>query len=365
MENGSKRSNLWPIIAGLEAFLLLAFLAWQGISWWQSRDSKKKTFQYPTMNVEAAPVVLGEFESFLNAVGTLKATESIIVKAPDGGVVSQILFKSGDTVKKGDVLIRFDDSILQAELAHHQATEELKQKELDRATTLFEKHVFPQSKKDEAVAAHKTATAQVGITRAKLKHMELKAPFGGVVGLKDVSVGAYVKPGEEIVTLDSLDPIYVDFRVNEKDIDTIAIGKQVDVEVDGVPHNQYTGVIEAVDPLADTERHSIRVRALIKNTSLELKPGLFARVKMVERLATDIMLVPESALETEGNQEFVYAIVDGIAHKAPVKTGRRNGTVVEVTSGLQPSLMVVTAGQSRLGEGFPVVVVSDKGKLGY
>lgn len=355
----------WVIVAGVELLLILGLVGWMGLSYWKSASAEKKKYQLPTMTVEAQPVEMGDYETFISTVGTLKANESVDIRAQDGGVIKEILFKSGTPVNKGETLIILDDQLLKANLAEAQARARLAKVEYERAENLFKKRAIPQSKRDDAKAKMEMADAQVEMSKVKLEQSILKAPFTGIIGLKDVSVGAYVKPAQEIVTLDNLNPIKIDFRISEIHLEKIKVGQNIAVEVDGFPHLQYTATIEAIDPIVDAAGHSIRARATMANPNFELKPGLFARIRFSESLHSNAMLVPESAIETEGNQEFVFVIVDGIARRAPIKTGGRNGKDVEVLSGLQPGMMVVTSGQMRIGEGFPVIVIPDKEKIGY
>jgi len=360
-----KPVSKWFIVALIECVLIFSAATWMGVQWWKTRTDSKKTMTLPTVTVEAKPVEMGNFESFINAVGVIKSHESIEVAAQEGGVVKDVRFKSGDHVKKDDVLVQMNDALLQAEKEEHQARLSQANITYDRYMKLFEKKAVPKSKKDEAFASKKIEEARLQMVEEKLERTLLRAPFDGIVGLKDISVGGMVKPGDPIVSLNNIDFMLVDFKVSEFYLDKLHVGKSLEIEVDGFPDNVYTATIESIDPVAEVKDHSIRVRAKIQNVSHELKPGLFARVKLTEDIAENTMLVPEAAIETEGNQEFVYAIIDGIAHHAPVKTGRRNGTVVEIKSGLKPGIMVVTSGQLRLGDGFPVLVVPQKAAIGY
>lgn len=365
IKNILRPKSLWAIFALVELVIIICVALWALIAWLKDDDAAQKKYQLPTVTVEAKPVERTDFETFISAVGTLKANESIIVRPQEGGVIKSVSFSSGEYVKKGEVLLELEDRVLQAQLQEALAKRDTRKAEYDRAESLFAKKAYPKSKRDEALGNYKVSKASVDLMQAKVQQSILSAPFDGIVGLKDVSVGAYIKPGEEIVSLDNVDPILIDFRISEIHLDKVTVGQTVQVEIDGFSQNLYEATIEAIDPVVDAAGHSIRVRAKMQNRGRDLKPGLFARVRFTESLHEKTMIVPESAVETEGNQEFVYAVIDGIARRAPIKTGGRNGRDVEVKSGLQPGMMVVTSGQMRIGEGFPVIVVPDKKKLGY
>jgi membrane fusion protein (multidrug efflux system) len=361
----SLNKSAWVLVSVVELLIILVLGTWVGIKMWNEREAKKKVYTPSTMTVEAQPVEVGDFENFVTTVGTLKASESVILRPQEGGKIEKILFNSSAYVKEGDLLVQFDDSVQRAQLQEAQAKVVGYKAEYGRAESLVKRNAFPKSKLDEAFMRYKMAEADVNMIQSKIDQMKLKAPFDGVVGLRDVSVGAYLKPGEDLVTLAQIDPMKVDFKISEVFLGKFSVGQEVDVEVDGFLGQEFTGTIEAIDPTADEAGHSIRVQAALPNKDHLLKPGLFAKVKFRTDIHENAMMVPEAAVESEGNQEYVYVVLDGVAHKAPVVTGNRNGKNVEIRSGLKPGLMVVTAGQLRIGEGSPVVVVPHKESHAY
>ncbi len=360
-----KKKKIYTVIIMIQAIVIVSLTGWIGKGVWDHYQGSKRQYTPPTVTVESTPVELGDFETFITAVGTLKANEAIMLRPQDGGVVKEILFESGTYVKKGQVLLRLDDAVLKAQLAEAEAKLGSAKADYDRAHALFKQKAAPKSKLDETMGVYKRMEAEVAFNQAKLEQSVLRAPFSGFVGLKDVSVGSYLKPGEDIVSLDSADPIKVDFRISETHIDRLKVTQEVEVTVEGFPDHIYTAIIEAIDPVVDETGHSIRVRAVFDNKDQLLKPGLFSRVRFSNISHKDVMVVPEGAVETEGNEEYVYVVLDGVAHKASIKTGARNGKEVEVRSGLTTGTMVVTSGHLRVQEGTPVIVVPVHETQGY
>lgn len=359
------KKTVYLVVIVIQSILILSLAGWIGKGFWDHYQGTKRKYTPPTVTVEAKPVELGDFETFVTAVGTLKANDSIMLRPQEGGVVKEILFESGTYVKKGQVLLRLDDAVLRAQLAESEAKLTAAKADYDRTKALVKKKAAPKSKLDETMGIYKRMQAEVELSQAKLSQTVLKAPFEGFVGLKDISVGSYLKPGEDIVSLDDVDPIKVDFRVSETHVDRLKVGQEVEVTVEGFQNHLYTAVIEAIDPVVDETGHSIRIRGVFNNKDHLLKPGLFARVRFSDISHEDVMIVPEVSIETEGNEEYVYVVLDGVARKAPIKTGARNGKDVEVRSGLKTGIMVVTSGHLRVQDGAPVIVVPEHEAKGY
>jgi membrane fusion protein, multidrug efflux system len=347
------------IIVFFQSLLLIGGLSYAGWFYWthirQQEDTKKRDI--PQSIVEALPVELGTFETFVSVVGTLKANESIVVRPEVEGKIKEVRFKSGDPVNKGDVLVVLEDAVYRALKKEAQAKVDLYQGKYTRAKILYERRSGTLKEKEEMEAQLAISKAELEKATSQLKKTVIRAPFSGIVGFKTISPGAYVRAGEDLVTLDELDPMSIDFRVAENMIDKVQAGKVVLVEVDGFPDNVFEATIDAVDSNIDPMGHSIRVRAQLTNKEELFKPGLFGKVKLLVSSHEDVIMVPESAVESRGNQEYVYRVEDGKARYTVVKTGGRNGEKVEVLSGLEPGQTVVVAGQMKIQDKWPVVAV--------
>jgi membrane fusion protein (multidrug efflux system) len=214
---------------------------------------------------------------------------------------------------------------------------------------------------DEARAALQAAQADIELAQARLQKATLKAPLSGIVGLRSVSVGAYVTPGERIVELADVDPVKVDFRVQELALSELRRGQPIRVTVDALPGKAFDGEIDAIDPIVDVAGRAIRLRARIPNPRGELSPGLFARVQIVVERREGALLVPESAVFAEGTGRFVYRVREGRAALTAVELGQRRPGQVEIRKGLGRDDVVVTAGHQQLRDGTPVDVLKAGG----
>lgn len=350
---------LWVVIL-VEFLIILGLAAWLGTILWLNRPQEDASKKPDPRSVIAQPVKTTNFEVLLKVSGKLEATDSVVIKPTEPGVIKSILFTSGAAVEKDEILIQLDDTLDLARLQEAEAKLKHAEADYERAENLLKRQVGPAKERDRALAQLEMARAGVNTAQKKLEQTTLRAPFAGIVSIKNVSVGAYVKPGEELLTLVDITPIKVDFQVSEIYLKKLTVGQEVEVEIQGFPDNIYTAVIEAIDPVVESQGHSIKVRAIIPNRKGDLKPGLFATIILKTEIHQGVMTIPESAIETQGNQEYVYVVLDGVARKAPIKTGERNGKEVEVTTGLRPGLMVVTAGQLSIQDGYPVTVVDPK-----
>ena len=307
--------------------------------------------------VEAARAKAGTVIEDLRAVGTLRPNEAVTVVSEIAGRVERIGFREGQPVKAGDVLVELDASILRAELAKARSDLALARANDERAATLATRGLGTLRARDEAHAALQAAQANVALAQARLEKATIRAALSGVVGLRSVSVGAYVTPGERIVELADVDPVKVDFRVQELALPELRVGQPIRVTVDALPGKTFEGEIDAIDPIVDVAGRAIRLRARIPNRGGELSPGLFARVQIVIERREDAVLVPESAVFAEASRRFVYRVRDGRAVLTPVELGQRRPGQVEIRKGLARDDVVVTAGHQQLRDGAPVEIL--------
>lgn len=308
--------------------------------------------------VEAARVKIDTVVEDIRAVGTLRPNEAVTVVSEIAGRVERIGFREGQAVAAGEVLIELDASILRAELAKARSDLTLARANHERAAALATRGMSTQRALDEARAALQAAEAGQALAQARLQKATIKAPLSGIVGLRSVSVGAYVTPGERIVELADVDPVKVDFRVQELALSELRRGQPIRVTVDALPGKAFEGEIDAIDPIVDVAGRAIRLRARIPNQRRELSPGLFARVQIVVERRENSVLVPESAVFAEGSKRFVYRVIDGRAVLTGVQLGQRRPGQVEIRKGLGRDDVVVTAGHQQIRDGSRVDVVN-------
>lgn len=308
--------------------------------------------------VEAAKVVLQTLPQTITAVGSLRSDESVTVRPEVAGRVSSILFREGQHVAKGMTLIRLEPSINQAEVQQARANLKLAQGKYNRAVELSQQNFISGQAKDEAENNLRVAEAAVALADAHLAKTEIKAPFSGIIGLRVVSVGDYVKEGADVVNLESIDPLKVDFRVPEVNMRQVEVGQTLTVSLDAVPGRTFEGKVFALNPLVDAAGRSLVIRAIVRNPGTSLRPGMFARVRLITRDQKDTLVIPEQAVIPQGEEQFVFRVVDGKVQRVKVDIGQRRDAKVEVVKGLDANDVVVTAGQLKLRDGMPVTIAA-------
>ncbi len=314
----------------------------------------------PPMPVEAVPVRVGAVTRSVTAVGSLLSDESVVIRPEVAGRIAAIAFEEGQRVARGTVLVRLDDSIARATLAQAQASIAFSRAELARADQLLRQNTGPARNREQAAAKLLADEAAVQLALAQLGKLTLTAPFDGVLGLRRVSVGDMVQAGQDIVNLESIDTLKLDFRVPELYLPAVKVGQTLTVAVDAFAGQRFEGQVYAIDPLVDVNGRAVVIRARVANPDGALRPGLFARVALTLQVQPDAVLVPEQAIVAVGTRQFVFKVVDGKAVQAPVTLGGRRDAEVEITEGLRPGDVVVTAGQLKIRDGVPVAVVNAK-----
>jgi len=313
------------------------------------------------MTVEAAKVARQPLPQTITAVGSLRSDESVTLRPEVAGRVNAILFKEGQNVRQGMTLVRLDPAINAAEVQQAKANLVLAKSKYDRAVELSQRNFISGQAKDEAENNLRVAEAAVALVEARLAKTEIKAPFSGVIGLRVVSVGDYVKEGADMVNLESIDPLKVDFRVPETYMRQVQPGQTLTVTLDALPGRKFDGKVLAVNPLIDAAGRSVVIRAIVRNADTSLRPGMFTRVNLITKDQQDALVIPEQAIVPQGDEQFVFRIVDGKAARVRVDIGQRRDGKVEVLKGLDLNDMVVTAGQLKLREGMSVTISTAPG----
>ncbi|HLA75482.1 MAG TPA: efflux RND transporter periplasmic adaptor subunit [Gammaproteobacteria bacterium] len=306
------------------------------------------------MPVEVAKVEPGTVTLDISAVGSLRANESVVIRSEIAGRVDAIHFSEGQLVAQGADLLSLDASEFRAQLAESASSVKLNQLNYQRAKDLVGKKLLSQQSYDEAQAKLTQSRANQSLQEARLAKTQLKAPFAGVLGLRQVSPGDYVQPGQDIVNLEDISTLKLDFRVPETYLADIKAGQQVNLQVDAYPNRRFSGKVYAIDPRVDEKTRTLLLRGLIPNPDGLLRPGMFARVSLVLAQRDNALLIPEQALVPKGNTQSVYRIVDGKAVQTNVKIGQRRAGKVEILEGLATHDSVVIGGQMKLQDGMPI-----------
>jgi membrane fusion protein, multidrug efflux system len=318
-------------------------------------DSKGEARAVAVVTMHAAKK---EFAHEVEALGTLRANESVDITAKVADRVAAIHFNEGQQVRKGEVLIELDNTEARADLAAAEAAASDSRSQYKRSQELYQTKALSEAQLDQLHATLLANEARVEAARSRLHDRVITAPFNGRVGLRNVSLGGLVNPGAVITTLDDLSIVKLDFSVPEIFLSTLQPGLTVEARSTAYPDQPFSGRVASVATRVDPTTRAVTIRALIDNRDARLRPGMFMTVKLVRREGLALML-PEQAIVPENDQHFVYVVADGKAHKRAVKIGRRRPGEVEVLEGLTADDGVVVDGTLNLRDGAPVRVQAD------
>ena len=330
----------------------------------QAAIAQSKSFQPPPTAVTTIVASEVPWESTLRAIGTVNSVHGVTVSADLPGIVEAIRFESGKWVKQGDELVRLDTRQERAQLDAGEAERELARLNLERMEGLRQKGVVSQAELDAADARFKTAEAQIGQIRASIERKTIRAPFAGILGIRQVNLGQYLAGGDPVVPLQSLDPIYVDFSVPQQNLAQVSVGTEVDVTLEG-SDTATRGRISAVDTVVDQTTRNVKVRATLANREGQLRPGMFVEAHVAGAPGAPVIAVPASSINYAPYGDSVFVVADlegpqGATYRGVrqqfVKIGGSRGDQVAIVSGLEPGAEIVTSGVFKLRNGAPVVV---------
>lgn len=310
--------------------------------------------QAPLVEVTTAQRALVRDE--LITFGSLRSDESTVIRPEVGGRIASLHFREGQSVKGGELLVSLDDSIARAELAQAQANLDLAEKSYQRAQMLFKRGASNAQAQDEAQSQQQAARASLALAQARLDKTQIRAPYDGVLGLRQVSAGDYLSPGQDLVNLEVLDPLKVDFRIPQKAVSQIRIGQSVELSLDTYPGERFKGEIVALNPRLDEVGRSQAVRAQLGNQDQRLKPGQFVRVSVILAERPNALLIPEEAVMPMGQSLFVNLVVDGKVERRQIRIGQRLRGKAEVREGLQGDEQIISAGWQKVAPGREVRV---------
>ncbi len=314
--------------------------------------------------VEVAKAEAVTLADDVQAVGSLKSSQGVMLRPEVSGRIARLGFSDGQRVRRGQLLVQLDDTLQQAQLKQAEAQASIARTNLQRSRELLAQSFVSQSAVDQNAASLQVAEAQVALAQAQLARMRVLAPFDGTAGLKLVDVGDYVKDGADIVNIEDLSALTVQFALPERYIDRLRAGQGVEVAVDAMPGRSFKGRVQAVDSQVDANGRALQVLAKVDNPGALLKPGMFARPRVVFSVREGAVVVPEEALVPLGAQQFIFKIVDGaggqkVSQRLEARIGLRLPGKVEILEGLAAGDVVATAGQTRLlrGDSLPVRVI--------
>lgn len=321
----------------------------------------------PPVTVTAAEVSQETWQNTLSAVGDIESSQGITVRTEIEGRIVRLEFESGAKVNAGDVLIELDASAEEAQLRALEARAQLAATTLQRQQELREKATNTQADLDAAQATAAEAAANVEGVKTILAKKRIVAPFAGRLGIRLVNTGQFLNKGDAIVSLEALDPVYVDFTLPQQDIGAVKAGLSVRSTVDAFPDRSFDGKIEAVDPRVNSETRNIRVRAVVANPEEVLRPGMFCRTEVLLPEKQSVFVLPSTAIVYSPYGDSVYVVSEQpasgpngasgmIAQQRFIKMGANRGDQVAIASGLKPGERVVTSGQIKLRNGAAVQV---------
>ncbi|HKW36292.1 MAG TPA: efflux RND transporter periplasmic adaptor subunit [Burkholderiales bacterium] len=319
----------------------------------------------PPQTVSTAKAQLAAWQDEFQAVGTLRAVRGSDLAPEVSGVITAILFQSGQEVAEGTPLVQLNNEADVARLQSLSAAVDLAEANYERDKKQLAIQAVSQAVVDADAATLKSAKAQVAEQRALVAKKLIRAPFAGRLGIRSVDVGQYVNAGTKLVTLQALDPVYVDFFAPQKSLSRVALKQKVTLKSDAFPGQEFTGEISSIDPKIDPATRNVQVRATVRNPKRSLLPGMFATISIASGGPERFLTLPQTAVSYNPYGDTVFVVEerkaqDGkaslIAQQKFVTTGVTRGDQVAILSGIKEGDTVVTAGQIKLRSGFPVIV---------
>ena len=359
---------------------LVGLCAASGAAWWFQNQPAAKGDAAPAAaptagvaasgpakpaTVEVAKVETVRLVDETQAVGSLRSRQGVVMRPEVGGRVKQIFFDDGQRVRKGQVMVQFEDQLQAAQLAQAKAELSIAEANHKRNQELVTQNFISKRSVDESAAALEVSKAKLALADATLQRLKVLAPFDGITGLRQINVGDYLKDGADMVNIEDIDAVLLDFRLPERFQAKIRAGQTAQLTVDALPGRPFTAIVQAVDPLIEANGRSVGVRGCIDNRQQQLRPGMFARVNAVFGARENAMVVPEEAIIPQGGRTFVVKVVAGdkpdtlVSERVAVKVGLRQPGKVEILEGLDAGDTVVTAGHQRLQKDGTVVRVVD------
>ena len=321
--------------------------------------------------VEVAQAQAMTLTDDVQAVGSLKSNHGVMLRPEVSGRIQKLGFADGQRVRRGQLLVQLDDTLQLAQLKQSEAQASIARTNLQRSRELLAQGFVSQSAVDQNAAAMDVADAQVALARAQLARMKVLAPFDGTAGIRVVNVGDYLKDGADIVNIEDLSSLTVQFALPERSIDRLRTGQAVEVMLDALPGRKFKGRVQAIDSQVDANGRALQVVAQVENPGALLRPGMFARPRVVFAVREGAVVVPEEALVPLGARQMIFKVAQGangqkVSQRIEARIGLRLPGKVEILEGLKAGDTVVTAGHARLlrGDAVPLRVIDLAGTAG-
>jgi membrane fusion protein, multidrug efflux system len=360
------RKRMLFMLAGMAVFIaIIGTVKFRQI---QIAAAQAASFQPPPEAVTTTVARQEPWPATLSAIGTVVAVHGVTVSADLPGIVDRISFDSGKTVGAGEVLVQLDTRQEKAQLAAAEAQSNLARLNLDRARGLWEQGIIAQADFDRASAEHEQTAARVGEIKATIERKTIRAPFAGILGIRQVNQGQYLTGGDPIVPLQALQPVYVNFSVPQQEVGQVRVGGDVRVSAEGMAGAAFEGRITALDSIVNEATRNIQVQATLANADSRLRPGMFVKTELVLGASRPVISIPASAISYAPYGDSVFVVGDLEGPKGEryrgvkqqfVKLGAARGDQVSVASGLEAGQEVVTSGAFKLRNGAAVRVNND------
>ncbi len=347
--------------------LVLVAIFVAGLVFWTMKNIEKgkamgAKFAPPPAAVTTVVVKAQTWQPVLSAVGSMKAVNGVVLSTDLAGIVAEIAFESGASVKKGDLIVKLDTQQEDAQLRSAQARLDLAKTDLARKRDLMMKRAIAESEFDTAQSQLLQMQASAEEMKALVSRKKIVAPFDGLVGIRQVNLGQYLQPGAPIAPIESLDPIYVEFSVPQQSFDLVTVGKKLRLVASGVTGRQFQGEITAINSRIEEATRNVTIQGTIKNPDHALRPGMFVNVEVLLPEKDGVMAIPSSAISYAPYGDSVYVVRDteGAAGKEVtqqfVKLGPKRGDQVSVVSGLKEGDEIVSSAVFKLRPNAPVQV---------
>lgn len=333
---------------------IIGLILFSTVSWAQSKN---------TVPVISAVANTEEFADVIEALGTLKANNSVIITSTVTELVTEIHFDDGQRVKRGDLLVSMDTSDEEALLLEEQARLNEAQRQVKRLQPLADQNTASKSALDTQISLVNVSQAKIQGIQSQINKRRITAPFDGIIGLREISVGTLAQPGIELATLDDDVVMKMDFSVPERYLSFLRQGLKIDAETHAFPDQLFSGEIASIDSRINPNTRAVQVRAIVKNDDLLLKPGILMRIKLLTQPRT-ALLIPEEAVTSASTQQFVFVVTNDnnltTVRRTPIKVGTRYGGQIEILNGLSQGDQVIIHGTLRVADGSAVEVIAIK-----
>jgi membrane fusion protein (multidrug efflux system) len=308
----------------------------------------------PAMAVDAATAQIQTLVDGVRATGRVEAVQAVELRPDEQGRVTAILFREGQFVARGTPLVKVDDALLRAQAERAVADRDLATQQLERVRRLRSQNASSAADLERAEAAARSAAASVAVLALQIERTTVRAPFGGVIGQRFVSVGDYVTPSVRLLTLQTVDPQRAVIEVPERHAVRLREGQTVEFTVAAVPGRIFRAQVDFIDPVVQNELRTILVKARAPNPDRVLRPGMFVEARLATAKRPNAVVVPEDAVQPLRTANVVWAVAGGKASRRVVQLGARSQGVVEIVSGVKAGEQVVVAGLERMAEGMPI-----------